>query len=452
MIDDIVITGRVMKRTVLLILLLGISGLSAQQNAKKTYSLTDCLDMAARQNFDIILDEAQVKASGAGITQAFGAYLPSIDVNVGYNRTINAEGQSWLDVNGQIARSNNSYNISATTSLSLFDGFSREANYSKAQNNLNSSRLNLEQTLQLVRYNVHRQYIEVVRNTQLVKIRRENFNQGKKELERIQAQYEAGFIPVNVVYSQEAELGNHEVEIVQAENQLNISKTNLLATMGLNPDVDVEFIESSIPTDILKNDIEEFRRKTGSIQAAMKIAVDSRSDYKASEENLEAAKSQITIATAGYMPQLSAVGGWRWNYFEFGSFSELGRSYAGLNLAIPVFDNFRTNLQIQNAKLMVNQAEVQKQRVELNIRQSVQNALLNLETSEKQLEISERALKASEKNFEVTTERFRQGSANITDYTIANTQYITSQINRITAVYNYLASQREIEYATGNLR
>jgi outer membrane protein len=286
----------------------------------------------------------------------------------------------------------------------------------------------------------------------LVKIRRENFNQGKKELERIQAQYEAGFIPVNVVYSQEAELGNREVDIVQAENQLNISKTNLLATMGLNPDVDVEFIESSIPTDILNNDIDDFRRKTGSIQAAMKLAVDNRSDYKASEANLEAAKSQITIATAGYMPQLSAVGGWRWTYFELGSFSELGRSYAGLNLAIPVFDNFRTNLQIQNAQLIVNQAEVQKQRVELGIRQSVQNALLNLETSEKQLEISERALKASEKNFEVTTERFRQGNANITDYTIANTQYITSQINRITAVYNYIASQREIEYATGNLR
>lgn len=445
-----------MKRIFLIIFLIGFGSLTAQQEGRKTYTLQECLDIATIKNFDVILSEAQVQASGADITQAFGAYLPSIDFNMGYQRILNPDGQQSVNVGGVIIQTPgtnpNSFSMNAGAGISIFDGFSREANYSRAQNQLSSNQLNLEQTIQAVRFNVYLQYVDVIRNTQLVKIRRENFNQGKKELERSQAQYEAGFIPVNVVYSQEAELGNREVEIVDAENRLNVSKTTLLATMGLNPDLNAEFLESSLPTNMIENDIERFRRKTGTLQSAMQIALENRNDYKASELSLEASKSQVTMANAGYMPSVSASGGWRWNHFEFDKFSEMGRAFAGLNLSVPIFDNFRTNLQIENAKLQVAQAEIQKQRIELNIKQAVQNAILNLDAAEKQMEISARALRASEKNFEVTSERFRQGAANITDYTLANMQYITSQINRITAVYGYISAQREVEFATGNFR
>lgn len=445
-----------MTRIILLVILFGFGSISAQQGVKKTYNLQECLNIATLRNFDVVLSSAQVAASGADITQAFGAYLPQIDFNMGYQRILNPEGQRSVNVGGVIIETPgtnpNSYFMNASAGISIFDGFSREANYSRAQNQLGSNQYNLEQTIQSVRFNVYLQYVDVIRNSQLVKIRRENFNQGKQELERIQAQYDAGFIPINVVLSQEAELGNREIEIIEAENRLNISKTTLLATMGLNPDTDAEFLESSLPNTIKQDDIERFRRNTGSMQQAMKIALEGRNDYKASELALEAAKAQIITANAGYMPQLSASGGWRWNHFEFDKFSEMGRAFAGLNLSVPVFDNFRTNLQIQNAKLQVSQAEIQKQRIELNIKQAIQNALLNLDAAEKQLEISERSLKASEKNFEVTSERFRQGAANITEYTLANTQFITSQINRVTAVYSYIAAVQEVEFATGNFK
>jgi outer membrane protein len=445
-----------MKRIFLIIFLIGFGSLTAQQEGRKTYTLQECLDIATIKNFDVILSEAQVQLSGADITQAFGAYLPSIDFNMGYQRILNPDGQRSVNVGGVIIETPgtnpNSYFMNAGAGISIFDGFSREANYSRAQNQLSANQLSLEQTIQAVRFNVYLQYVDVIRNTQLVKIRRENFNQGKNELERSQAQFEAGFIPVNVVYSQEAELGNREVEIVDAENRLNVSKTTLLATMGLPPNLNAEFIESSLPTTMIEEDIERFRRRTGTIQVAMKIALENRSDYKASELQLEASKSQVTMANAGYMPSVSASGGWRWNHFEFDKFSEMGRAFAGLNLSVPIFDNFRTNMQIENAKLQVAQSEIQMQRIELNIKQAVQNAILNLDAAEKQLEISARALRASEKNFEVTSERFRQGAANITDYTLANMQYITSQINRITAVYGYISAQREVEFATGNFR
>lgn len=441
-----------MNKKIFLIFFLSTLSILSQQGERKIYDLHQALEIATRHNFDIVLRNANIKASEADITQAFGAYLPSIDFSTGYTRTLSNEGQSWLDVTGNIVQSSNSYTINADASLRLFDGFAREANYSRAKSIHNSNTYFLNQTIQDIRFRVYTQYIDVVRNSQLVKIRRENLELGKKELERIRAQYESGFIPVNAVYSQEAELGNLEVEIINAENQHNLSKTALLATMGLSQDFSTEFIETSIPAEISKTEIAEFREKVGSISAAVNNALENRNDYKALTYSIEAAKSQVTAATAGYMPQLTAFGGWRWNYFEWSSFVDYGRSYMGLNLSLPIFDNFRTNYQIESAKLQVTQAEVQKQQIELSIKQSIQNAILNLEAAEKQLEVSERAIRASEKNFEITAERFRQGNSNVTDYTIANTQFITSQINRITAVYNYFSAQKEVEYAIGKQR
>ncbi len=447
-----------MKNSILILILLMVTVVTgySQIGSKKVYTLQECIDIAATKNPDVVLSEAQVRTSGADITQAFGAYLPQVDFNLGYQRILNPEGQRSVNVGGVIIQTPgtnpNSYFMSASAGMSIFDGFSREANYSRAQSQLISNQLNLDQTLVNVKFNVISQYIEIIRNSQLVKTRIENFNQGKKELERIQAQYEAGFIPINVVYSQEAELGNREMEIIEAENRLNLSKTALLTTMGLSPDQEADFIETDISSNIEASDVENFRRKTGTIQLAMKNAIQNRSDYKSGTTSLEAAKNQITVATAGYMPNITAQGGWRWNHSEFSSFSDYGRAFAGLNLSLPVFDNFRTNLQIQNAKLQVNQAEIQLQRLDLQIKQAVQNAILKLEAAEKQLEVSDRALKASSKNFEAISERFRQGAANITDFTLANSQLITSRINRITAVYNYISAQKEVEFATGILK
>ncbi|ROL61291.1 TolC family protein, partial [Bacteroidetes/Chlorobi group bacterium ChocPot_Mid] len=96
-------------------------------------------------------------------------------------------------------------------------------------------------------------------------------------------------------------------------------------------------------------------------------------------------------------------------------------------------------------------AKIEQKQLEQNILSAIKTAYLNLDASEKQLDITERALRSSELNNQSLTEKFRVGSASVTEYLTANTQLITSQINRINAIYQYFKAQKELLYAIGKL-
>jgi outer membrane protein len=333
----------------------------------------------------------------------------------------------------------------------IFNGFSRSANYSRAQESFNASYANSNYTMQKVKLDVYRQFIDVVKKSQILKTRQENLVLGKKELERIQAQYEAGVIPVALVYSQEAELGNKEYELTISENDLNVARVKLLNTMGLNTDFEAVFLESSIGSSVTDEEVTSFRKIIGSANSSISQAFQTRQDYMSIKSEISAYESNLTISKSGYYPTLAASGGWSWSNTSFDKFSEFGRSYVGLNLSIPIFDNLNTSYRTETSFMQLKQKEIEKFQLEQSIRTAVQTSFMNLDAAEKQLDITKRALRSAEQNFESFKERFRVGSSNITDYLTSNNQLITAQINRINSIYNYLQAQKEVLFSVGRL-
>lgn len=440
----------------LFICALSFGSLTAQPvTGKQTYSLRECLDLAGKNNPDIKIANSQVSVSSADVASAFGDFLPSLRFNAGYSRQLNSESSGTMNIGNitiAIPKSDpNSYNMNASASLYIFNGFQRENNYSRAQNSLSASFLNSKYTRQKVNYLVYKQYIDIVRNMQVVKTMKDNFELGQKNLEKIKAQFEAGSIPVTDVYSQEADLGNKEMDIVKSENELNVAKTVLLSTMGLEPDMAVDFQETSIPSELKDYDIELFGKQVGSFESAVNESLKNRDDYQAIKYQILASRNNLTASGSSYYPSLSVSGGWSWSNSELNKFVELGRSFVGLNLSVPIFENFKTNYQIETAKLQVLQNEVQLYQLEQSIRTAMKTAFLTLESCKKQMEISERSYKSAEKNFEAVNEKLKVGSVNSSDYFLANNLFINAQINKITAVYAYIQAQKDVLYAMGKL-
>jgi len=443
-----------MKRIILSVIIFLVATTSYSQTGTKTYTLNEALATAVRNNYDIKLSYSQIKTANSGLTSAFGDYLPSMNFNMGYNRQLNPEGVRSANIGGLIidipGSDPNSYSMNAVASINVFDGFSREANYRRANSTYEASKLSNEYTINSIKIEVYRNFLNLVRNRQIVRIRRENLNLGLKELERIQAQFNAGVISQSVVYAQEAELGNREIELIRAENELNIAQSLLLTIMGLNPDMSVEFLDTDIPNQITDDEIINFRREIGSINAAISYALEHRIDYNAQNQQIVAARSSVDIARSAYFPRVSANAGWTWNNSEFNAFDR-GRSFVGLSLNVPIFENFNTNFQIQNSQLNLEQRRTELLKLEQIIRSNIQTGFWNLEASEKQVDVARRALRSSRLNYESTDERFKVGAVNITELIQANTQLITSQINQITAVYGYIQAQKEILFAIGKL-
>lgn len=423
---------------------------SSSTGSIKIYSLDECMKIADSANLDMMIAMAQIPAAQANQKAAFGGYLPQVNASMGYSRRLNQLGGGQFNIGGFRAPADQ-YSASTLANITLFNGFSREANIDLANSNINATLQTVEQTRNQVKLAVIQQFLTILRNAKLVAVRSENLLLGKKELERAKARFEAGVAPIAIIYAQEADNGNRELELVQAENQVNIAKANLLSTMAHSPGEKAEFAENSFPTEITESEISNFRSKFSSVDEAYAQALANRPDFAAAKSRIEASKFSIIASKSGYYPSISATGGWSWANSEIKDFDLFGRSFVALNVDIPLFDAFRTNQQIQNAELQSKQNELEKERTQQTIRIQLQSGLLNVYSAEKQLEITNRSIVAANQNFESAKERFEVGTATIVDYLTANTQLITAKINRVNAVYNYFDAQVQVKFALGSM-
>ncbi len=445
-----------MKKYGFLLFFLLVSGFSVSYAKQKTYDLKECVDIAVKNNYDLQLSEAQITTAASGLRAAFGSYLPTMSFSAGYNRILNPAAGFDTLISGVTTHipgtEPNSFSMGGSANLTIFDGFSREAEYASAKERTKVTEYNIRHTKQYVIYQTYLSYINHIRNWQIVKIRRENLSLGKTELEQIKARYDAGITAIDAVYTQEADLGNRESQLINAENDFNISKATLLTLMGLDPTMECEFLESGLPTEINTIEVDNFRRSMGSFSQAVNRALENRYDYKVTESNIAIAEQGVRQAYSSYSPSLNANLGWNWQNNEMIGLNKKNTWSGGIQLQIPVFSNFRPNNTVQLAKLQLTNEEINQKKAEQSLKQAIQTAYLNLDASEKQIDVTAKSVISAQQNYDSMKGRMNVGAATTTDLTLANAQLITAQINAVNAVYGYIFSQKGVLFSTGDIK
>ncbi|NQW30431.1 MAG: TolC family protein [Ignavibacteria bacterium] len=440
---------------ILVTLLFGNACFAQQAGIVKKYTLEDCLRIGLLKNFDIRQTHASSRAAAAQLTQAFGAYLPSADINGNYSRQLTNLREQFSIVNGVPIVGKplpNTYGLNGSLNWTLFNGFQREAQYDNAKSTVDAIQQDIAFQRLSVQYNITRQYIEVLRLQQIVRARSENLSLSKVTLTRVQALYDNGRSPITQVLSQETEVANQEVSVLQAENDLENAKVKLLVNMGADPSEMIDVDETSVRSTIATEDVIEFRNAIGPEVKAIQTSIGMRPDIEAARFRTVAAEASITTARAGYLPTVNATSGYTWRNFVIGDFDNQGQWYVGIGFRIPLFDQFQTNMRIENATLTRTQRQIDLERLEQQITQSIRNAYLQLGLAEKGIDITQRALSAATRSFDAMQARFDVGSANLIDVQQVNNQLITARINRVTAVYAYLDARTFVEFTTGNFK
>ncbi len=441
---------------VALLLLLPFS-LSAQTvtagAGARTFTFEECLKIASGDNFDVQNAMAQLNSAESSVKAAFGQYLPGATMSLGYGRQLNTTSVSSIGgARVEFPISNpNSFSANANLNYMIFDGFNREGTYSQAQLNRDAADMSLAQARRKVLSTVRSQYLSILRAKQVVKTRKEDFEVGKKQLERVRAQYEAGVVAIAPVYTQEADVSNRELAIVQAENDLEVAKGTLLATLGLNPTLPADFADVKIPETVGDDDMAQFRATVGAVNMALNQALQKRLDVSSARISSDAAAAGVRAQNGRWFPSLFASFGYSWFGNDVGAFNDGSSQSFGLTMRYTLFDGFNRDNQIQQAQVQLIQSEIKKRQVEQAVSGDVQNAYIQLAAAEKNLDITARSLKSAEQNFNAAEERFKVGAANILDYTTANGTLVTARINRINTLYNYVAAQYQMRFALGTL-
>jgi outer membrane protein len=421
----------------------------------RTFTLEECLKIAVSENLDVQNALADISSAANNVRQAKGLYLPSLTASFQYSRSLNDRqrvniGNAVIQEVVLESERLNNFTAGLNAGFLAFDFFRRENNVWQAEANLEASEGTEIQTRRRILAAIRSQYIAVLRAQQIVAVRREDVVVGKKQLDRIRAQYEAGTVAVAPVYTQEADLGQREVSLVQAENDLEIAKGTLLASLGMSPTMPADFSETSVQTALKDDDVRGFRTTIGTMQSLMTQSLTKRADYAAAQASIRAAEAGLAAQKAAYLPAINLGGGWNWGNYQLSAFDQ-GRASLGAQVSYQILDNSQRDVSHQVAQIQLQQAQIRRKQIEQRVGNDIQTAYTQLSTAEKQLDITTRSLKAAEQNFNAAEERFKVGAANILDYTTANGTFVTARINRLNAVYNYIAAQYQVRFATGTL-
>ncbi|MFM8772007.1 MAG: TolC family protein [Candidatus Kapaibacterium sp.] len=440
--------------TQLLLLVLALSSAAYAQDriTGRRLTLDECITIGLERSLDVRQSQAAASEASSRLTAAFGAYLPSLDINANYNRQLTNLRTQFSIVNGVPIVGQplpNTYGLNSQLNLTLFNGFQREANFDAAKLNLSATSGDIAFSSASTRFTITRQYIELLRRIQILNARRESRALAVATLERVKALFEAGAGRAQDVSSQEAELGNIDVSLVQAENDVVAGRAQMLNAMNVDAMQQIDIDDRSVSQDVTGAQVTTYRTKLGSESEQAELAMQRRGDLQAAKDRSSAAAEGVAGARSGYYPTISASSGYTWRNFTIADFDRQGQVFAGLFIQVPVFDQFVTQSRIAQAELSHVQNELQTERIRNQIRADLRTAFGQLELAERGLEISARAITFATTNANAARERFAAGAATLIELQNSNNQLITAQINRVTAVYAYHSAVAAVEFATG---
>ena len=412
---------------------------TSQAVSQKKYNISECINIAINNNYDLMFNKYQEYYDSVLQKSIFGSYLPNVSANAGYGRTI-THTDNVLNLNTL------SFNLQAN--MIIYDGGKREANYRNADNSVKLTELNKKYLTEQIKLKVYTQFVNICRLEEILKARDEDIKASENQLNNFKARYDAGVVSIDMVLSQEAELGSKEIAFLQQQIEINNAKQLLLITMGEDPSNQVVFEDNSVSNDISDSDINQFKYDIGSMQDAVNTALINRIDYTSNKLNRDIADENRNAAKGNYYPNLSAYFNYGYNGWTENTNKNLGGSF-GINLNIPLFNNYSTDLLVEQSNLNYETQNTYLLKLEQSIKAEVQTAFFNLEVAEKTIQISKKSYIAAKQNYDAIKEKLNVGTANMTDFIFANTQYITAHINVISASYNYLATQKDLLFTIG---
>ena len=422
----------------------------AETYSQQALTLNDAVTTALHNNTNIVKSTNAISSFQAGVKTAYGNLLPDLSVgsSFGWQRVSDNGGNKQIDYFGNLQAigpsqiDSRSWSVFAGGNVTLFDGLSNIAAINKSKNDLESARLTLEKLKQDVVLQTVSLYTQIISYQKLFNFQQEDLDYNNGLLDRVKQMYNLKMVSISDVYSQQAEQANSQVALLQAKNNLEKAKINLLTYLSMDLTKTYQFDTTAVS-------ISDSSFISSNIETLYDYALNNRTDYQSLKYQQESVQNQLTIARGGLFPRLSADYNFSSNAVQPSALFNRKVYSLGLSLNIPIFSNFNTESAIEAAKVQVENNDEDLKNLELNIRSEVKSAQLDLQTAKQQVDASDVALKASRESWKIKKETYTLGSATFLDLQLAYNNYLQAQYNKINNDYKYLVAQYTLMNSIG---
>lgn len=450
-------------------------------HSQMRWDLRQCIDYALEHSLSLKQEQFNIQDAKISEKTSVAQRLPSLNGNtqlsLNFGRTIDPTTNEFNTVNFL----SNTYGLNS--SVVLFNGSRINNSIKQARLDLAANNADLNQAERDLALNVSLAYLNVL-------FAQENLNTGinqvelsQSQLEQIDKLIEAGSRPRNERLDILAQLATNEQTVVTNENNVTIAMLNLKQVMNLDPSENLEILEPDnnilIITDPDKITFDQVFVK----------ALSAQPQFEAMEQRIKSAELGIDIAKSALLPSIGLGGNIGTNYSNKGQrvddiitqrvntnvfidntpsvlgidqsipitsknpyFNQIDENISygfGVQVSIPIYNNYQSKASIERAKLNVLRTENQNEQLLQNLKTNVQQVIADARSAKKQLDASQKTFEARKAALENAQKRYELSAISTYDFLSSKNQFDAAQTNLIIAKYDYLFRLKVLDFYQG---
>jgi outer membrane protein len=406
-------------------------------------TLQRCVEIALIKHPTIVAAQNSVSASQSRVFEAKSNYYPQIAASAEYSRIKPTTGAQRIVSTGidgttssNLTSSFNQFTGSLTLSQNIYDFGKTSSQVDIQKFLLDSSKSDLETTVDQVLFSVKQAYYGVLQTKRNRDVGEDTVKQFQLHLEQAKGFYEVGTRPKFDVTKAEVDLSNAKLSLIKAENNVKVAKVTLNNAMGV-PDAPDYAVEDNLA----------FQKYEITFAQAIETAYKNRPDLQSAIAKTMSLERSVDLAKTGYYPVLTGNAAYSRSDTVF---LPKGEGWnAGVALTFPIFSGFLTKNQVEEAKANLGVARANEETLKQSILLDVQQAHLNLLVAEDSINNTQLTVQQATENFEIANGRYAAGVGNPIEVTDAEVLLANAKTSYIQALYDYKVARANLERVMG---
>jgi outer membrane protein TolC len=409
----------------------------------RVLTLKDTVSTALKQNPEILRALREIERTRGQIVEVRAQALPQIVNTANYNQQdprLFEVNPSSLTAGGFRFIQDKSWQIEFQIRQLVYSGGQVQAAVRAAKLADDTSYQLLRETVNRVIATVRTQFYIVLLNRELITVSEESIQLLTDQLTDQQNRFAAGTVPRFNVLQAEVALANARPELIIAKNNYLIARLQLAKTIGLDANSPID-VSGSLQTNL----------KNLNLSAALKAAMERRALLKAQDNTVRSEKEGITIAKAGYKPQLNVNAGWQLRNSRVTD--DLSKEANGWFIGVTgnwnIFDGLATKGRMDQAAARLASAKVGYEDSVRQVELEVQTAYANVSQAKEVIASQAKVVEQADEALRLAKERLAAGAGTQLDVLsaeVALTQARTTQKQALAAYHTAIA---EFDRATG---
>lgn len=420
----------------------------------KTWTLNDCIRYALEQNIQLQQNRLSLEESKVDVKTAKAALFPSLSFSTGHNMTNRPYQETSSMVSGtEIISSSNKTSYTGSYGLNaqwtVWNGGQRLNTIKQQKLNKETAELTVNEQENTLQEEITKLYVQILYADESVRINEGTLELSKAQYERGKELLAAGDISKSELAQLESQVSNDNYQLVTAQTLLENYKLQLKQLLELDGDRDFTL---AIPELDETNVLSPLPAKADIYNTALAL----RPEIQSSRLNIQSADLSISMAKAGYLPNVSLTAGIGTNHttgsdFTFSEQVKRGwNNSIGLSVSLPIFSNRETKSAVEKAKIQRESRQLDLTNAQKELYRTIETMWLDASSAQQQFVAADAKLKSSQSSYELVNEQFKLGMKNTVELLTEKNNLMSAQQERVQAKYMAILNRVLLEFYAGN--